>query len=419
MRSLTKTRSKTRVSQLRINPNNNEPNRMVLCENEMDKDNSFCISKDMKSIRFKGSKYTKNENILSRGGYGAVYAYQDDKSKNNLVIKQFFDPDEYKHEEVKSLILYDKIMNGKIKNVISSYYNKDNSVIIMPMKDGDLKDTDTISKLSVEMKNQIYKKVVLTMINMLEHDLFYCDLKEGNVLFSKQNDNTPRIYLADIGGIIFDPTKYETPNYPDYVQDIVFTYPYKIEFIDEIDTSNSIYSNLDFLSSYIQQIVSFYFIFVLNMDHEKFLWSTPFGRKYTIQPKKLDELLYKILDCYKDNQENNEDNNDDCKQILLDFLEKIRNIHDNIDEWKSEFMVDNERRSGRSGKRKSNKKNKPKKSNTRKRKSNLNTKRNNIYWLWCNKDKLRKKHNKMHRSKRKHGQQHQSRIRNHSNSKKQ
>ena len=279
--------------------------------------------------------------------------------EQKLVMKQFLDPDEYKHEEVKSQILYGKIMDGKLKNVISSYYNKDHSVIIMPMKDGDLSDTKTISKLSVDMKNQIYKQVVLTMINMLEHDLFYCDLKPGNVLFSKQNENTPRIYLADIGGIVFDPTKYETPNHPDYFQDIVFTFPYKIEFIDEIDTSESIYVNHDFLSSYIQQIVSFYFIFVLNMDSKKFVWSTPFGKKYAIQQTKVDELLYKILDCYNDHEENHPE----CKQILLDFLEKIRNIHENIDEWKSEFMVDNERRSGRhrrSSKRKPNKNNKPK-----------------------------------------------------------
>jgi serine/threonine protein kinase len=372
----------------------------------------------MKSIQFKGSKYIKNEKVLSRGGYGVVYSYHNNDTEQKLVMKQFLDTDEYKHEEVKSQILYGKIMDGKIKNVISSYYNKDHSVIIMPMKDGDLSDTNTISKLSVDMMNQIYKQVVLTMINMLEHDLFYCDLKPGNVLFSKQNENTPRIYLADIGGIVFDPTKYETPNYPDYVQDIVFTYPYKIEFSDEIDTSESIYVNHDFLSSYIQQIVSFYFIFVLNMDSKKFVWSTPFGKKYAIQQTKVDELLYKILDCYNDHEENHPE----CKQILLDFLEKIRNIHENIDEWKSEFMVDNERRSGRhrrSSNRKPNKNNKPKNNKkTRKRKNSLKTKRQNEYWLWCNKDKLRKKKLKKKRLDNRNFKR-KPRSRNHSKSSKQ
>ena len=58
-RSRSKTRSRTRISQLRINPDDSEPNRMLLCENKTDNDNLFCISKDMKSIQFKGSKYIK------------------------------------------------------------------------------------------------------------------------------------------------------------------------------------------------------------------------------------------------------------------------------------------------------------------------------------------------------------------------
>ena len=401
-KSRSKTKSKTRSSQIRINQNKHEPNRMMLCEKNSEVNNQpFCISSDMKYIHFKGVKYIKNETILSRGGYGMVYSYHNNDTNHKLVMKKFMVPHEYKHEEVKSRILYEKLMDGKIKNTISSYYNEDNSVIIMPMKDGDLNDKDTISTLSVETKNQIYKNVVLTMINMLKNDLFYCDLKPGNILFSKQNDNTPLIYLADIGGIIFDPIKYETPNYPEYFQDVVFTYSYRMEFIDNIDSSNSIYLNHDFLSNYIQQIVSFYFIFVLNMDKRKFFWTTPFGRKYTIQPNKLESLLYRIQECYQDNEENNNKNNDECKQMLIDFLEKLLNIHENIDEWKSEFMVDHEQRRGR---KKSNKKNKHKKrKETRKQKKDMKRTRqlDNDYWLWSNKDKLRKKSKQMRRKKHK------------------
>ena len=137
------------------------------------------------------------------------------------------------------------------------------------------------------------------------------------------------------------------------------------------------------------------------MDKRKFFWTTPFGRKYTIQPNKLESLLYRIQECYQDNEENNNKNNDECKQMLIDFLEKLLNIHENIDEWKSEFMVDHEQRRGR---KKSNKKNKHKKrKETRKQKKDMKRTRqlDNDYWLWSNKDKLRKKSKQMRRKKHK------------------
>ena len=73
------------------------------------------------------------------------------------------------------------------------------------------------SNLISGIARNIYKSVVSGILNLLEQDIFYCDLKPGNLLYSYSDDinnlrnitseddilSNMSIYFGDIGGIVF------------------------------------------------------------------------------------------------------------------------------------------------------------------------------------------------------------------------
>lgn len=131
-------------------------------------------------------------------------------------------------------------------------------------------------KFLSDIARNIYKSVVSGILNLLEHDIFYCDLKPSNLLYSYSDDinnlknitdlkeilSKMSIYFGDIGGIFF-------PEQFFYKNGITPPENFNTDLKPSSIFNNDI-ENIKFILNFIHQIFAFrYFCLVDKLTHRQ------------------------------------------------------------------------------------------------------------------------------------------------------
>lgn len=154
--------------------------------------------------------YTFSKN-LGEGTYGVVKQFKD-KNGNMLAAKIT--------DDIRDYLVYKDMKNSGCKtiNMRRTMYGK-NQILIMNSFDGDLVD---YYKKVVSKKKDVFKEwakicedIRKMLACLLNHDIYYTDLKTENILVCTQ-DGEPKYYIGDLGGAYIKPNggytfSYETP----------------------------------------------------------------------------------------------------------------------------------------------------------------------------------------------------------------
>ena len=184
------------------------------CGNEYDEhDDSkkICITCNgnvVKSLKIEGVSYTKEEYDTASGGSGDVSFYFDSENRGICyAVKTFRDKNEYLYEFTKISLL--KSQNNYPSYVVPAYeiINDTCYLSIMHCKDGDLNNLiyNPNIQLTTSETIDIFNEIINAIMQLVDLNFMYSDLKPANVLFEKQehnNDRKYKIYLCDIGSLV-------------------------------------------------------------------------------------------------------------------------------------------------------------------------------------------------------------------------
>ena len=153
------------------------------------------------------NKYTFSKD-LGKGAYGEVKQFKD-KNGNMLAAKIT--------KDIKDYLVYKDMKNSGCKtiNMRRTKYGN-NQILIMNSFDGDL--ADYFVKVVIKKKEplkvwaKICEDIRKMLVCLLNHDIYYTDLKPQNILVCTQ-DGEPKYYIGDLGGAYISPSGGYTYSY--------------------------------------------------------------------------------------------------------------------------------------------------------------------------------------------------------------
>ena len=161
---------------------------------------------------------------LGKGAFGTVWLYESVDRSIKIAIKVFNKTQhglKSFHEEriVSKIIDHLQKSNNNQLMIVPSYSLSSCNVIMMNYKQGNLKQLlNNLKKtlLFTDIKKyhatliDIYHQTIITIYDLYKNNCYYCDLKLENVLYDQDEDGEIKVYLADIGGILFKSNHYDS-----------------------------------------------------------------------------------------------------------------------------------------------------------------------------------------------------------------
>lgn len=230
---------------------------------KMKKNFMICLGNEEKSrILFKNNLYYQDVELNS-GAYGNVYLFKT-TTEDKLAVKYFKDDDEGKEFKKEKYLLktIGSLDKDTKKKVIDSYYSTVCRVIIMDYQHGDL--NKVIPSINLQEKVGLFNQVLNAIKQLLNKDLFYCDLKLENILYKRGSEGI-KTCLGDVGSIILGQPFFEDSSKWISVQEFndsfnnqtyVFTFPY----LDYKGTIIKGKITKSFILSFYQQILIFFIL---------------------------------------------------------------------------------------------------------------------------------------------------------------
>ena len=308
----------------------------------------------VKQFKFNGKEMDVSSSAIesiSEGSFGKISKYSAKNEENDVrqsvAVKEFSKKKDYAQEKRVSHAI-NQIMSTQDHdkyNIIPSYYSDDCDVIIMHEKDSDL---NALNRQFPNMINSLLFRDVVTSIYHLvkDHDMYYTDLKPGNIIYQMVG-NKPKIYLADLGGIVFGnefsifeendidffadvPQKEYTDDYSEKGDQLgIFTFPMHPD-----DAAVEIKAGDEFppvfYDNFIQQIVSFaifcspQYRIIEKFDVNTLAWSQKDHHEHQEKSKKLVENN-EILSKYNFT-ENIVQNKQECESALFELKDALHGM---------------------------------------------------------------------------------------------
>lgn len=193
-------------------------------------DSFIQVNDDCEIITFKKDniEYIKINDYIGKGNYGVISLWKERKinsQKNNrfIAIKKINDRRSFIHDKIFSEIISQINWNGNdpfVKHYVVK--EEDCSYIIMDKKEGHIdsellfrieKDhqmhmdknnhDDVVSQGNINTSN-IIDDIIDKSILLIEQGIYYYDLKFKNILYDYNSDKKIKLYLGDIGSLLFD-----------------------------------------------------------------------------------------------------------------------------------------------------------------------------------------------------------------------
>lgn len=166
------------------------------------------------------------EKQIAQGGFGVIFQYKDKLTSKSIILKiimvkadkrgNFDDDNDVKMSELLPEIDCEVIPAKHIGNLTVN--NRVFQYVVMPRMNGSLDDLmKDILPLDPLSKFQLIDTLLDRLLCLKEHNLYYTDIKPGNIMYRCAGSSKINILLGDIGSII-PVTEYPTMTFnPPYV----------------------------------------------------------------------------------------------------------------------------------------------------------------------------------------------------------
>jgi len=148
--------------------------------------------------------YINRNQLIAKGSFGEIFSLVNvNNTKDRYVIKTFEEIKDYLHEKIVSILVHNfQSSISDPANLVPSYWyeNEGTNIIIMRGEDQDL--SHLIANYHFNPIN-IFLQVLNSIYQLYLAGIYYCDLKDKNILYRINDLGKVEITIADIGGLFF------------------------------------------------------------------------------------------------------------------------------------------------------------------------------------------------------------------------